>query len=99
MIAAEQGKQPRVLDDRSLNGVLVNGRKVDVDRAGRRRRADDRPLPPLPAPGLATSLSQSPYTEDKDRLANLETAKFLLERLSHKPPGVSSHHVRGALEH
>ncbi|HEY6730757.1 MAG TPA: FHA domain-containing protein [Solirubrobacterales bacterium] len=29
MIAAEPGKPPRVLDDRSLNGVLVNGRKVD----------------------------------------------------------------------
>jgi DNA-directed RNA polymerase subunit RPC12/RpoP len=30
MIAVEAGKQPRLLDDRSLNGVQVNGRKVDV---------------------------------------------------------------------
>jgi DNA-directed RNA polymerase subunit RPC12/RpoP len=30
MITVEEGKQPRLLDDRSLNGVLVNGRKVDV---------------------------------------------------------------------
>jgi len=30
MVTVEQGKQPRLLDDRSLNGVLVNGRKVDV---------------------------------------------------------------------
>jgi pSer/pThr/pTyr-binding forkhead associated (FHA) protein len=30
MICAEAGKRPRALDDRSLNGVLVNGRKVDV---------------------------------------------------------------------
>lgn len=29
MLAVESDKQPRVLDDRSLNGVLVNGRKVD----------------------------------------------------------------------
>jgi pSer/pThr/pTyr-binding forkhead associated (FHA) protein len=29
MIATESDKAPRVLDDRSLNGVLVNGRKVD----------------------------------------------------------------------
>jgi DNA-directed RNA polymerase subunit RPC12/RpoP len=29
MIATESDKLPRVLDDRSLNGVLVNGRKVD----------------------------------------------------------------------
>jgi len=30
MIALEPGKPPRILDDRSLNGILVNGRKVDV---------------------------------------------------------------------
>ena len=29
MLATDGGRQPRVLDDRSLNGVLVNGRKVD----------------------------------------------------------------------
>jgi DNA-directed RNA polymerase subunit RPC12/RpoP len=29
MIAIESDKPPRILDDRSLNGVLVNGRKVD----------------------------------------------------------------------
>jgi|SRR5436305_564911 len=29
MIATDEGRPPRVLDDRSLNGVLVNGRKVD----------------------------------------------------------------------
>ena len=29
MLAVETGKPPRILDDRSLNGVLVNGRKVD----------------------------------------------------------------------
>jgi DNA-directed RNA polymerase subunit RPC12/RpoP len=29
MLAVESDKPPRVLDDRSLNGVLVNGRKVD----------------------------------------------------------------------
>ena len=29
MIATESDKPPRILDDRSLNGVLVNGRKVD----------------------------------------------------------------------
>ena len=29
MLAIESDKPPRVLDDRSLNGVLVNGRKVD----------------------------------------------------------------------
>jgi len=29
MIAIDPGKPPRILDDRSLNGVLVNGRKVD----------------------------------------------------------------------
>lgn len=29
MVAVESDKPPRVLDDRSLNGVLVNGRKVD----------------------------------------------------------------------
>ncbi|HWO46946.1 MAG TPA: FHA domain-containing protein, partial [Solirubrobacterales bacterium] len=30
MVAVEAGKPPRLLDDRSLNGILVNGRKVDV---------------------------------------------------------------------
>jgi DNA-directed RNA polymerase subunit RPC12/RpoP len=30
MIAVEAERPPRILDDRSLNGVLVNGRKVDV---------------------------------------------------------------------
>ena len=30
MVAVEAGKPPRILDDRSLNGILVNGRKVDV---------------------------------------------------------------------
>ena len=29
MIATESDKPPRILDDRSLNGVLVNGRKAD----------------------------------------------------------------------
>jgi DNA-directed RNA polymerase subunit RPC12/RpoP len=29
MIAIEPGKRPRLLDDRSLNGVQVNGRNVD----------------------------------------------------------------------
>lgn len=29
MLATDGGRAPRVLDDRSLNGVLVNGRKVD----------------------------------------------------------------------
>jgi hypothetical protein len=30
MVTVEQGRSPRLLDDRSLNGVLVNGRQVDV---------------------------------------------------------------------
>lgn len=30
IICNEEGRLPRLLDDRSLNGVLVNGRKVDV---------------------------------------------------------------------
>lgn len=30
VICAEAGGNPRLLDDRSLNGVLVNGRKADV---------------------------------------------------------------------
>jgi hypothetical protein len=29
MIATDEGQPPRILDDRSLNGLLVNGRKVD----------------------------------------------------------------------
>jgi len=29
MIATDEGRPPRILDDRSLNGVLVNGRKID----------------------------------------------------------------------
>jgi pSer/pThr/pTyr-binding forkhead associated (FHA) protein len=29
MVATESDKPPRILDDRSLNGVLVNGRKVE----------------------------------------------------------------------
>jgi hypothetical protein len=29
MIAVDAGRAPRILDDRSLNGILVNGRKVD----------------------------------------------------------------------
>jgi len=30
IVALDAGKPPKLLDDRSLNGVLVNGRKVDV---------------------------------------------------------------------
>jgi pSer/pThr/pTyr-binding forkhead associated (FHA) protein len=30
MIATDEGRPPRILDDRSLNGVLVNGRKIDL---------------------------------------------------------------------
>lgn len=30
ILAIEAGKPPRLLDDRSLNGVLVNGKKADV---------------------------------------------------------------------
>jgi DNA-directed RNA polymerase subunit RPC12/RpoP len=30
IVAADPGSRPRVLDDRSLNGILVNGRKADV---------------------------------------------------------------------
>lgn len=30
IVAASPGCRPRILDDRSLNGVLVNGRKADV---------------------------------------------------------------------
>jgi DNA-directed RNA polymerase subunit RPC12/RpoP len=29
MIATDEGRPPRILDDRSLNGLLVNGRKVE----------------------------------------------------------------------
>lgn len=29
MLAIEGGRQPRILDDRSLNGIMVNSRKVD----------------------------------------------------------------------
>ena len=29
VIAVDEGKPPRILDDRSLNGVTVNGRKTD----------------------------------------------------------------------
>jgi pSer/pThr/pTyr-binding forkhead associated (FHA) protein len=34
MIVAEPGKQPQVLDDRSLNGILVNGRPVELAPLG-----------------------------------------------------------------
>ncbi len=37
MVAVESDKLPRILDDRSLNGVLVNGRKVEFAEL----RADD----------------------------------------------------------
>ncbi|HWJ42156.1 MAG TPA: FHA domain-containing protein [Solirubrobacterales bacterium] len=30
LLATDGGRRPRVLDDRSLNGVLVNGRRVDL---------------------------------------------------------------------
>ena len=30
IVNGKEGRNPRVLDDRSFNGVLVNGRKVDV---------------------------------------------------------------------
>ncbi|HET7454300.1 MAG TPA: FHA domain-containing protein [Solirubrobacterales bacterium] len=29
MIATDEGRPPRILDDRSLNGLLVNGHKID----------------------------------------------------------------------
>jgi pSer/pThr/pTyr-binding forkhead associated (FHA) protein len=30
IVASDPGKPPRILDDRSLNGLLVNGRKQEV---------------------------------------------------------------------
>jgi DNA-directed RNA polymerase subunit RPC12/RpoP len=30
MICSEENQRPRVLDDRSLNGILLNNRKIDV---------------------------------------------------------------------
>lgn len=30
IVNSKEGRNPRILDDRSFNGVLVNGRKVDV---------------------------------------------------------------------
>ena len=30
IVNSKQGRNPRVLDDRSLNGITINGRKVDV---------------------------------------------------------------------
>jgi len=30
IVCSEEDRQPRILDDRSLNGMLVNGRRVDV---------------------------------------------------------------------
>jgi DNA-directed RNA polymerase subunit RPC12/RpoP len=30
IVNSKEGRNPRILDDRSLNGILVNGRKVDV---------------------------------------------------------------------
>lgn len=30
MVCVEAGKSPRILDDRSLNGILINGRQADV---------------------------------------------------------------------
>ena len=47
LVVAEAGKPLRVLDDRSLNGVFVNGETVEWAPAERRRRAGDRPLQPL----------------------------------------------------
>ena len=49
LIVSEQPDSLRVLDDRSLNGVFLNGEIVDWGRLARRRRAGDRPLPPLRA--------------------------------------------------
>ena len=37
----------RALDDRSLNGLFVNGERVEWAPLARRRRARDRPLPAL----------------------------------------------------
>ena len=30
IVNSKEGRSPRILDDRSLNGIVVNGRKVDV---------------------------------------------------------------------
>ena len=30
IVCSEEGRPPRILDDRSLNGMLVNGRRVEV---------------------------------------------------------------------
>ena len=54
LIVSELPDSLRVLDDRSLNGVFLNGEIVDWARVRGRRRAGDRPLPPLRAGALAT---------------------------------------------
>ena len=46
-LICRQPRGVRVLDDRSLNGIFLNGERVEWARARRRRRADDRPLPPV----------------------------------------------------
>ena len=45
-LIVRQADGVRVLDDRSLNGVFVNGERVEWRDAARRRRDRRRPLPP-----------------------------------------------------
>ena len=44
LIVSETPDSLRVLDDRSLNGVFLNGEIVEWGRLARRRRAGGRPL-------------------------------------------------------
>ena len=51
----------RVLDDRSLNGVFVNGERVEWQAAARRRRDRRRALPAaLPRAGAHTAAGSAP---------------------------------------
>ena len=53
LVVATPGEALRVLDDRSLNGLFVNGELVEWAPVRRRRRARDRSLPAARARGLS----------------------------------------------
>ena len=86
LIVSERPKALRVLDDRSLNGVRLNGERIEWARLVDGDELDDRPLPAV-RPRSLTRFRQAPDSADRstpsisgDRKPS-EAAKLARERL------------------
>ena len=83
-LIVRQADGVRVLDDRSLNGVFVNGERVEWRTLERRRRDRRRPLPPAAS---SRSPARRAASRDGRSRAALERRQLTAERGRRTPGG------------